>query len=62
MKLQGTKICIDCEEMFRDEPRCPKCGSGAWVWLSSWIPVMKKRAAEEAPYLQSYNKKGERTL
>ncbi len=33
MKLQNTKLCVNCESLFEDSSSCPYCQSGVFVWL-----------------------------
>lgn len=48
MQLRTAKLCIDCEEIFQREDRCPKCGGSEWKWLSHWlVPICAPAALED---------------
>lgn len=39
MKLEKSRICLDCEEVFEDNEQqlCPKCESCATASLMLWV-------------------------
>jgi len=37
MDLRMARLCLDCEEIFESNSRCPKCGSGFWHPIMRWI-------------------------
>jgi len=37
MDLRMARLCLDCEEIFEVNARCPKCGSGFWHPIMRWI-------------------------
>ena len=43
MQLRGTRLCLDCEELHRED-RCPVCGSDAFAYLTRWVTVEERRA------------------
>ena len=34
MKLQKSKLCVNCEAIYEQHAPCPYCGSDIFVWLS----------------------------
>ena len=46
MKLSKACICLDCDEIFEELDRCPKCGSAIWRYLELWIKSLKERIPE----------------
>lgn len=49
MKLGAAFLCLDDEEIFEargHNPRCPSCGSRAYVPVSSFVPVMAMAGRE----------------
>jgi hypothetical protein len=47
MQLREARLCLDCEELHRDE-RCPACASDAFAFLSTWVPT-NQRAQKPQP-------------
>src|ERR1700680_3818214 len=43
MQLRGTRLCLDCEELHRED-RCPVCASDAFAYLTRWVIVEERRA------------------
>jgi hypothetical protein len=43
MQLRGTRLCLDCEELHRED-RCPVCASDAFAYLTRWVKVVERRA------------------
>jgi hypothetical protein len=43
MQLRGTRLCLDCEELHR-ENRCPVCASDAFAYLTRWVSVVERRS------------------
>jgi hypothetical protein len=37
MDREMARLCLDCEEIFEGNSRCPKCGSEAWYPIMGWI-------------------------
>lgn len=37
MDLKSARLCLDCEEIFEDRPRCPRCDSESWHPIMGWI-------------------------
>ena len=37
MKLGEAKLCLDCEEVFKEGKACPACGSRAWFFIKKWL-------------------------
>lgn len=37
MDLRMARLCLDCEEIFEGESRCPRCGGEAWHPIMGWI-------------------------
>ena len=36
--VRAAKLCLDCDVLFNTTLiHCPRCGGGAWAWLSNWI-------------------------
>lgn len=33
MKLQGTKLCVNCESIYEGPGPCPTCSSETFIWL-----------------------------
>ena len=33
MKLQTTKLCVNCESLYEEFSTCPYCGSEVFIWL-----------------------------
>ena len=33
MKLQNSKLCVNCESLYEGTNACPYCQSGVFVWL-----------------------------
>src|SRR6266850_1162943 len=42
MQLRGTRLCLDCEELHRED-RCPVCASDAFAYLTRWVTVEERR-------------------
>ena len=42
MDLRMAKLCLDCEEIFEDKSRCPRCGSETWHPIVDWIRPMSE--------------------
>ena len=42
MQLRGTRLCLDCEELHRED-RCPVCASDAFAYLTRWVKVEERR-------------------
>jgi len=42
MDLRMARLCLDCEEIFERNPRCPKCGSGSWHPIMRWIRPLRE--------------------
>ncbi len=34
MKLEKSKLCVNCEALYEQSAPCPYCGSEIFVWLS----------------------------
>ena len=34
MKLQKSKLCVNCESLYEQSTPCPYCGSEIFMWLS----------------------------
>jgi len=34
MKLQKSKLCVNCESLYEQSAPCPYCGSEIFMWLS----------------------------
>jgi hypothetical protein len=49
--LGRALFCVECEIIFTDRPRCPRCTSGETVWpLSEWFrPVRSSTVAAPTP-------------
>lgn len=55
MQLRVARLCLDCEELHVD-PKCPRCASERYAFLTNWLPSEERRkwpraraAAETAP-------------
>lgn len=47
MKLQNSKLCVNCESLFEETARCPYCGSEIVVWLSRALgTVLEENTAD----------------
>jgi hypothetical protein len=44
-ELVNVKICVECDTLFTERDRCPRCTSGAWAWLSRWVAPLGPIAA-----------------
>ena len=42
MELGSARFCIDCEEIFEADKRCPRCGSEVWYPIMNWIRPMSE--------------------
>jgi hypothetical protein len=42
MDLSMARLCLDCEEIFEDKSRCPRCGSETWHPIMGWIRPMSE--------------------
>ncbi len=42
MQLRVARLCLDCEELHA-ENSCPRCASGSYAFLSSWLPSEERR-------------------
>ena len=43
MKLTYVKLCLNCNEVFYDGQRCPKCASTQWWFISKWLDRRSKQ-------------------
>lgn len=43
MKLSKACLCLDCEEVFENLDRCPKCGSMFYRFLEMWLKKLEER-------------------
>jgi hypothetical protein len=49
MRLDDARLCLDCEEIHKDQ-ECPACGSEAFAFLTRWIqPSNTERPASTTP-------------
>lgn len=48
MQLRGARLCLDCEELHSDD-RCPVCASGAFAFLTRWVPSDERRRRDRLP-------------
>ncbi len=42
MDLRMARLCLDCEEIFEDKSRCPRCSSETWHPIMGWIRPMSE--------------------
>jgi RNA polymerase subunit RPABC4/transcription elongation factor Spt4 len=42
MHLRKARLCLDCEEIFEDKLRCPRCDSETWHPIMGWIRPMSE--------------------
>src|SRR5262245_33868582 len=42
MQLRVARLCLDCEELH-SENTCPRCASGSYAFLSTWLPSDERR-------------------
>ncbi len=42
MELGKARFCLDCEEIFEESKRCPRCDSEVWYPIMSWIRPMSE--------------------
>ena len=42
MDLKMARLCLDCEEIFEGNPRCPRCDSESWHPIMGWIRPMSE--------------------
>ena len=42
MKLEDAALCLDCDEVFEGQERCPKCGSAFWRYLALWLKQLEE--------------------
>jgi RNA polymerase subunit RPABC4/transcription elongation factor Spt4 len=42
MDLKTARLCLDCEEIFEGESRCPRCDGKAWHPIVGWIKPMQE--------------------
>jgi len=49
MKIKDARLCANCDEVYEVKAVqavqsvyhvCPSCGSGAFMFLSKWVPTM----------------------
>jgi hypothetical protein len=40
MDLRMARLCLDCEEIFQGNSRCPRCDSESWHPIMGWIRPM----------------------
>jgi hypothetical protein len=42
MDLKNARLCLDCEGIFEDESRCPRCASEFWFPIMGWLRPMSE--------------------
>ncbi len=42
MDLRMARLCLDCEEIFEGNSRCPRCESETWYPIMGWIRPMSE--------------------
>lgn len=42
MDLRTARLCLDCEEVFENKARCPRCDSKCWHPIMGWIRPMSE--------------------
>jgi hypothetical protein len=47
MKLQKSKLCVNCESIYEQHTPCPFCGSEIFVWLSRALGTALEESVEE---------------
>jgi hypothetical protein len=47
MKLQKSKLCVNCESIYEQHAPCPYCGSEIFVWLSRALGTTIAEDGEE---------------
>jgi|MudIll2142460700_1097286.scaffolds.fasta_scaffold28682_3 hypothetical protein len=47
MKLQKSKLCVNCESIYEQHAPCPFCGSEIFVWLSRALGTALEESVEE---------------
>jgi hypothetical protein len=50
MKLQDSKLCVNCESLYEGIASCPYCRSEVFVWLSRALGTALKKDAEPPDY------------
>ncbi len=47
MRLQKSKLCVNCESIYEQHGPCPYCGSEIFVWLSRALGTTIAEDGEE---------------
>ena len=47
MKLQKTKLCVNCESLYEGAESCPDCGSEVLIWLFRALGTTLETNTEE---------------
>ncbi len=45
MKLRDTRLCTECEEVYKASGlygRCPVCGSESYALVCRWVPTVRE--------------------
>jgi hypothetical protein len=47
MKLEKSKLCVNCEALYEQPAPCPYCGSEIFVWLSRALGTTVEQDLED---------------